>query len=941
MIISSQSFHEIERSEYIEPELTLTVVMSDFAAHELEMDVFEAVLKSDSEHDLRFEKYLSTIGYRSVHRLLFNIATEVRDRARDTNAASSADSSYDTSGEYGDDPRLDIFPGSTETVNAQDLERTSFQSETSLPRRRGRSSAMTRGIRNEFASRNWTRFDSLDTIDDDDDDAFQVPSDYEVDDYGVESDEAPVYEDSDSEDEDSSMSNPFRDWYSRSRLFDHPSYFWEIKCYRINLTGGVFRPNDYLYFKTDKTKMPNMQEMVKISDRKADYGIPLNTIDASHNYRRYTHDNQLHYRNADKILQSSNPMFALQNQPREKFPLETTLDVQPLAQARLTIPRDLNGGMSDHFRSNLSTIYCKNGKRVLFVATGAQLLIYDIAIMGNKILRPRVTSIPANGPRLLGGITLKCTNPSAYQYREAVHPHEPFSINYITTGGFTFSGLTTDYIAVGNDFSQIIVLDIEELLGAMLNEPKELSEDERKSLDRRLMSNSFNVIFEAVSSLHGRFVFFSKNPIIDCIYASSSSVWCIKSHKNKMFVSDNSQKVHVFFFTDITERRRFGPGESSQMLDHNIPYIDIADFGEDDVTADVICCGTYSSTLYILDYEHRRGIKYRDSLQLDGPVWSCHFIPKSAFQKVESIQELSGDMFKSDEDLEDATISSTVLKGTRFDTENGKQFDVGISEYIKHTSVPSLKSRKFTSNDKMDNKYLTKKPFGFCTLRRIRELYDISYLMSVRLQFGEEYPKYTNKLAESFPETGAFLFATTDTSAGLLTVLNMINISTCKNVFPIIDNPQIVERSNVTDIDPRFSDFVTYRSNAQNDHILPESMRFLNRIYLTVPMFSINAMAIATQAGQVAIVRFTDYSGLKSFRLEWVLIDSERYVMSRTGSINTIIGMTGHVTGHDDNGDPIWTLLVVYSDMMMLGYTVRREKTTSEGGSDRILALDI
>jgi hypothetical protein len=71
------------------------------------------------------------------------------------------------------------------------------------------------------------------------------------------------------------------------------------------------------------------------------------------------------------------------------------------------------------------------------------------------------------------------------------------------------------------------------------------------------------------------------------------------------------------------------------------------------------------------------------------------------------------------------------------------------------------------------------------------------------------------------------------------------------------------------------------------------------------------------------------------------LIDSERYVMSRTGSINTIIGMTGHVTGHDDNGDPIWTLLVVYSDMMMLGYTVRREKTTSEGGSDRILALDI
>jgi hypothetical protein len=34
-------------------------------------------------------------------------------------------------------------------------------------------------------------------------------------------------------------------------------------------------------------------------------------------------------------------------------------------------------------------------------------------------------------------------------------------------------------------------------------------------------------------------------------------------------------------------------------------------------------------------------------------------------------------------------------------------------------------------------------------------------------------------------------------------------------------------------------------------------------------------------------------------------------------------------------------LLVVYSDMMMLGYTVRREKTTSEGGSDRILALDI
>lgn len=847
----------------------------------------EGLLELDRDHDLKFEEYLNSRGWRSIRK------SSMHDSELDTSA--------DTSGSFhGDNPRYNLFPDSTDRLDSFDgevdrLSDLSFRTSNTHP-------------------------DDVNTF-----------GNYLLEHMQNANENGEDYDQVSSSSEDDNNWNDITDSVT-------DEYEVSAVCYdERDLSGTRVKHGEYVYRRTDENNRifsKKILESTKVSHSDTFHGIPLNPKDSLENYNR-RHQHELNSSNVDRILHSKDPMFAMSNQPRTKFHPSTVLDVQGIKQIKLDLEPE-NASPSVYFKSNLSATYCKNGFCILVVAVGAKVRFYDMSRVTSECSKSSAQH--KSDFQYLGVLGLEFPNTTNEQIENSVNPNERYSINYITIKKIRNYG-DYDVLAVCNDYSQVIILDMKEILTHFFNE--NLKHATRLELFDWFFNNEEEMVFGCSCVKNQSSFFRSTFQLFDKPIYVNASAWCVDICDEVIAVSDNQRRVTVFVQTLSGRMQRL----ESPILSHNIPYLNIVRTGTDHY---LICCGTYGSHQYILSLIPSPGSMFEfrlrviDVIETDGPVWTCNFVKDENFMSVNSLKELTGDLVS---DLDGYKLDKIITQSAILDTDQlfAKFFPshLGINAYFTHLNIPSITSRHFQKKSKSK----TMATNEVYQLERIRKIYNEWYMKYEKpYLLDTSQTKIKNERIRSQKEDSFlnyFLVTTTTKSVGLFLLRELVNLGTCKQVFPIIESPYIVERpehsrndeANGETDDMGLNEYTSFRLTLnRRDPIMPSRFHFLNRIYMSFPILQLNAIVIATQAGQVAVFRLTRFNGMHSMRLESVLIDAERYAMSQDGSVRSIIGLTGCVCGYDNNGESEWMLIVVYSDLLTLNYKICKNKDNREKG---------
>lgn len=843
---------------------------------------YEEIIELDKNHDLLFEQYLNSRGWKSKPMYLSN--------------ENDFNTSADTSGSYhGDNIRFNLFPDSTDRLDAFDAEVDGFSDWSSNSEIQPQYDIRINSNSNPNNNRENILYNvyndepehEIDNIDDN----YEYESDNNND-----SNNEPVNENNSHEEtviyavEEIPFSNTENHGLSTDFNLIYP-----------------LRDNKFIYTRTsdiNKNFTKKLTDCTIVSHSANDSGIPLNAKDTLINYKRFK-TTDLNCSNLDKIFESKNAMFAISNQPMQKFPPSTVLNIKDKDQQKLIIPEQGNYGISGYFRSNLSSVYYRKGFKILVIATGSRVNFFDLDI-------PTSTSCKH---KFLGWIDIKFRATTVEQIRNSVNPYEPYSINYLTIKEYTEPNLDTyNVLAVCNDYSQVVVLNMDEILEYIYR-----SEGLTPKIERQLYddynSNDESMIFECFFVKNSIPLFKSTFHHINTPLDTNASAWCVDIHNNFVAVSDNHRMISIYHNNQLIA--------SSPVLSHNIPYLNILPMKENGKIF-YISCGTYGSHIYILKFNITSpSVSVQDVIETDSPIWSCNFVNHNDFLNVNSMKELSGNIISdSDENKINTIITQSEILNANSDPKFSSHF--GLCAYFTHLTVPSITSRHFQKSN--NNKCMSANEIH--QLDRIRKIYDEFYMSYIR-PFDEtksQKPKVcSTKCGDNDKLSDVFIIATSAQSIGLFSFKELINLSSCKTVFPIIESPYILERNdnNENSIDIS-NEFISYRPRGRETHIMPPGFQFLNRIYLSFLIPQLNAIIVATQAGQLAVFRLTHFNGLHSMRLEWLLMDPERYAMSQNGNVRSIIGLSGYPSGIDSHGNSEWVIVVVCSDLLTLRYKISK-----------------
>ena len=665
----------------------------------------------------------------------------------------------------------------------------------------------------------------------------------------------------------------------------HPDQFFQNINTNINyvvtnniITNTNIKPlniyRQYAYSDDKTTFDPLRHFQLPITSTESDFGIAMNKVDALRNFDRNEGLGKGLYTEADdSIIESFNPMFAVYNQPSGRYPRETTLKVESLTMrhTRFRVHPNVH-------RSNLSATYFHDGLKLLIVARDHIVEFYDVSNYHSDIDEIRV-----------GEVHLEDT----HDFLESDEDYMAYIINYLGVETFKNDNDELKYcLVVGNDNKEVIVLEMDELIAAISDPNFEIPTD----VNQRRKENKDGLFFHVYNEeLMNDFIYQFKGSFIDKYLRTNDSVWCVKVCNNIIFASNNEMKLHAFYEKD----GRIIHIESVK-LNHNIPYLD-AKFDEN-LNEILISCVTYKHTLFTFKFVNDEFVMI-DNTALNSAAWSCLILEDEDFLKVHSVTELCGEFSKYVIDVNKIAIQSRLL---HHEPENDS---LGIGALMNHTNVQNLKLMKFFHKNPIVSDSTEQ-------VARRRRFYDEIYASELR---------YKNNIQDSYftkIKKQKYILASTKCNAGLFTFDHLLNISSCIDVFPIVGRPDIIRRSGSAKCSEYDREFGLEFDIRDTPSRMPS---FLNRIYLVVHMKSINAIAYATQFGQVAIFRLTDYHGMKSFRLEHVLIDTLRVMLGR----RTIIGLSAAVSGYDNVGNEEWTLFVVLSDYFQISYKITKN-TESE-----------
>lgn len=845
---------------------------------DIEAQKRELALK-DKLHDEKFEHYLNTQGWRSRHKSINPYGLDDQPRSRNI---TETNHSSNISTEYGDDFTYNIFPDSNDRLDAFDGEidrisllsfRTSNSHSDGLGYEEPANIEINEQHHIERVNEEGTtqEIDEFEEPEETNNDIPQPPTDYDSDNFAE---------------------KRFMTFIGKSA------------------TQGVMpmRSNDFEYFKLDR-QIRNKANKPPIVSDDLDSGKPLNSADTWQNYDRSKNRNpEFNYSNLDNIIESQNPMFALENQPANVFEHDSVLSVDALSQSKLDTST-LRRSHSDYYKSNLVILSRFRNLLILVVANNSMLNFFEF--QGESNIDKHCYK--KEQWKHVGFVNLTFRMADDAQYRHSTTTGEQFTINFIYENAIVIAGQPKELLMVANDYSQVIIFEKDELMNAMLT--TETKSEEEASADLKDYWNNIGedhnerMIFEMKSARNDNAIFKSNSTIFKYPIRVYSSAWSIAAHDNHMIVSDNSKRVTIF---ELTEEGAIYKATSPE-LRHNIPFIDLKRVN---ASMYIMVCATYAGLQYILMFNPKTyEFLISDCVELDGSVWSCKFIPSSAFLEVTSFELLSGSL-TSTIDPDDILNQSEILGIV---SDQNESSDLGLAKYYTHLKVPTISSRRImesSSNSKIvKNEKLQ--------LQRQRELYDTLYTFLERDENVIEMGSIVDVSVISGLDS--YFISCTNNSIGLFNTFHMLNLATCKHAFPMVSAPYIVQRNNNLNTNENENPFISRReSHTAAESILPLSRSFLDRIYLIQPMFSINAIAIGTQAGQVSIFRLCKFRGLHSIRLEYVLIDIEKYIMNEHGKYRTLIGLTANKCGYDHIGNDVWLLAVVYSDFLTLNYKISK-----------------
>lgn len=360
-----------------------------------------------------------------------------------------------------------------------------------------------------------------------------------------------------------------------------------------------------------------------------------------------------------------------------------------------------------------------------------------------------------------------------------------------------------------------------------------------------------------------------------------SSAWGLDVLDDMILVSDNSQRVTLFFF----KYGRFYSVKTHQLL-HNIPSVSFIDTTTDHCYASA---ASISGELIIFDFQFtldQNGISFKkpvalSRMMLQQSAWNVCFVDGRYFKKVNSMALLTG----QDEHLVDKVLTQSLI----LDTESNPcvSSHLGLAAEFQNLTI---------KNDWIDD---VPKPFTTETdrFRRIRKVYDDYYACKQRGSTkgppSRNGKRYWEDVAASPQFPLKFLVCTTTEHLGLFRVNHLLYNATAQYVF---GHPTVDQRS-------------------QHSH----------RLSLSLVIPDLSLYIVASQLGLVSLFRLTEYRGLYAMRRECVLPEDARDRLDdpvQSLRMQRLVGLT-----YRQVDDGTYTLYLIYQSGQTFSYTLQDSDT--------------
>ncbi|VEU21506.1 DEKNAAC102718 [Brettanomyces naardenensis] len=569
-------------------------------------------------------------------------------------------------------------------------------------------------------------------------------------------------------------------------------------------------------------------------------GVPTNSNDTFANYE--SHSSKLNVNLVPTTRVSEDLDSAVKIQPAAKFPDPLEIKFHPLHR--------MSFGSGRKFKNNI--VACSQEHDLIFVAANSAVEVFDpIHLSEGKTWDPVLEFE---------------TRPSVTtdeQRANSTWPYYPHTINYVMVSQFCGQ----EVLAVASDDGRVLMYYT-----------KSLVEEIIRSVSR---TKSLRQVYTI-------------DP--DFELGVKSSAWGVDIDDNKVVVSDNSQRITLFYYDE--QSGRFFSVLTHQLM-HNIPSVSfIRD--EPDVYVSASCI---SGELLVFKFPFTMSLDSAGSKTvrflkpkvisraiLNEGVWSTCYVDGKYFKKVSSLQLMTGDPWV---DHDNVVINRILNESFILDAESDecRSSHLGFAAELQNFFIPTLS---------FNHPYYSRSYRALTTdtdrFRRMSKIFDDYYVDKQRARtksYGARNMKeYWEPVASSERFKDKFLVVSAKLQVGLFRVNRLLYNASISNLFEY---------------------------KAPN-----EDSSYSNRLSLSLVIPELSCYVVASQVGLVSIFRLTECRGVHGMRQEYVIPNYRRLSRSGTFGIRTLIGITCRCV--DCNR---YILYLVYIDGLIMAYSLTSRRPIS------------
>ncbi|QPG73453.1 hypothetical protein FOA43_000764 [Brettanomyces nanus] len=568
----------------------------------------------------------------------------------------------------------------------------------------------------------------------------------------------------------------------------------------------------------------------------AELGLPVNSNDTFANFENHS---SVFNVNLEPSFQASETLeHAVRIQPAVKYPDPLTLKFHRVNRMSFFFERK--------YKNNIAV--CSQKHDLIFIAANSAVEVFEPISLSETQSWDPVLEFE--------------TRPSVtteLQRNNSTWPYYPHSINFMSIG----------YL-LGKEVLNITVDD-----------------------GRVLIYYTQSLVEEVISSIARTKALrqiYTINPDIELVMKSSA--WGVDTLGNLIVVSDNTQRITLFYYDEKT-RKVFSV--VTHQLVHNIPSVSfIRDSSSD--SAVYVSAGSISKELvvfkfsFVVSHDNDLGISVRfirpqvvSRSVMSGDIWTTHYVNGKYFKKVNSLQLVTGDPWV---DHDNVTVNRVLNESKILRTESDECYSshLGLAAEFQNFFIPTL-----SFNDPYYSRSFKSLTTDTDRFRRIKKMYDDYYNLKQRGKCPDHKSKNAKHYWEPVVSSPAFnlqfLLVSGKVQVGLFRVNRLLHNATVSNLFEY---------------------------KAPN-----EEMSHSDRLSLSLVIPELSCYIVASQVGLVSVFRLTEYRGIYGMRQEYVVPNYEKLSTGSALGIRTLIGLTYKKIGHCR-----YLLYLVYIDGLLLSYTL-------------------